>query len=37
MYAEIPTDAIPTLKPKPEEQKIVYMTNIKIEIKRESN
>ena len=31
MYAEIPADAIPTLKPKLEEQKIVYMTNIKIE------
>ena len=31
MYAEIPADAIPTLKPRLQEQKIVYMTNIKIE------
>jgi len=31
MYAEIPVDAIPTVKPKLQEQKIVYMTNIKIE------
>ncbi len=31
MYAEIPPDAIPALKPKLQVQKIVYMTNIKIE------
>ena len=31
MYTEIPADAIPTLKPRLQEQKIVYMTNIKIE------
>ena len=31
MYAEIPPDAISTLKPRLQEQKIVYMTNIKFE------
>jgi len=31
MYAEIPADAIPTLKPRLQEMKVVYMTNIKIE------
>ena len=31
MYAEIPADAIPTLKPRLQEMKVLYMTNIKIE------